>query len=198
MNRAKSWGTGFFEKKTEKTSNVIREEVVKIGELASLEYNYTKLAKRVVSSKISQMLPFISDDELFYSFDGVIKLGIDCTQANIRKDDEERKIFIYLPPVKILSHEIDESSYTVYDQSGDFSAQVLSEYREEDKQEQEERIKENGLYERARKNAEDTIKTMLTFETEDAESGESIYTITFVDDPFEDETETEGTEEESK
>lgn len=165
--------------------------------MASLEYNYTKLAKRVVSSKISQMLPFISDDELFYSFDGVIKLGVDCTQADIRKDEEEKKIFVYLPPVKMISHEIDESSYTVYNQSGDFSAEVLSEYREEDKEEQEERIKENGLYERARENAEDTIRTMLTFETEDSE-GSEVYDIEFVENPFEDESEMEETEEESR
>ena len=62
--------------KTRYTSDAIREELVKIGELATLQYNYTIVSDLVYTNKTAWI--FSNEDRLIYSIDGIIKLGINC------------------------------------------------------------------------------------------------------------------------
>lgn len=150
----------FFQReKTSYTSDAIREELVKIGELATLQYNYTIVSDLVYTNKTAWI--FSNEDRLIYSIDGVIKLGIDCNNLEIDCDNDNRILTVYLPPVKILSHELDESSYHEYLMKGNISTSEFNETRIDDKIEQEKKIEENGIKEQALENAKDTLGNIL-------------------------------------
>lgn len=166
-------GKSLVPEKPEKTTDTIREEIVKIGELASLEYNYTKLSQRTIGS--DSINPFHSDEKLLYTFDGVIKMGIDCTQIDMEKEDKTIKV--KMPPAMILSHEVDEDSYRSYIEEGNFETEEFSKYRSEDMQEQEEKIINNGGLDRAYESAEEILRNMISMAQADQE--QNSYTIVF-------------------
>ena len=117
--------------KTRYTSDAIREELVKIGELATLQYNYTIVSDLVYTNKTAWIF------------------------------SNARTLTVYLPPVKILSHELDESSYHEYLMKGNISTSEFNETRIDDKVAQEKKVEENGVKEQALKNAKDTLGNIL-------------------------------------
>ena len=145
--------------KTRYTSDAIREELVKIGELATLQYNYTIVSDLVYTNKTAWI--FSNEDRLIYSIDGIIKLGIDCEKLEIDCNKDARTLTVYLPPVTILSHELDESSYHEYLMKGNISTSEFNETRIDDKVAQEKKVEENGVKEQALKNAKDTLGNIL-------------------------------------
>lgn len=149
----------FFQREKTYTSDTIREELVKIGELATLQYNYTIVSDLVYTNKTAWI--FSNEDRLIYSIDGIIKLGIDCNNLEIDCDNENQILTVYLPPVKILSHELDESSYHEYLMKGNISTSEFNETRIDDKMEQEKKIEQNGVKEQALENAKDTLGNIL-------------------------------------
>lgn len=169
----------FFQReKTGYSSDAIREELVKIGELATLQYNYTIVSDLVYTNKTSWI--FSSEDRLIYSIDGVIKLGIDCSGLQIECDNDNRILTVYLPPVKILSHELDESSYHEYLVKGSISTSEFNDTRIDDKIGQEERVEESGMKEQALENAKDTLGNILKAALTDIkEEGQKPYEIIF-------------------
>lgn len=168
----------FQREKTSYTSDAIREELVKIGELATLQYNYTIVSDLVYTNKTAWI--FSNEDRLIYSIDGIIKLGIDCTNLKIDCDNDNRTLTVYLPPVKILSHELDESSYHEYLMKGNISTSEFNETRIDDKMEQEKKMEQNGIKEQALENAKDTLGNILRAAIVDmSENDQQPYEILF-------------------
>jgi len=102
--------------KTEISTHTVVKEVLPIGEYASLAYRYTSVVKNISAKDFSGWgIPFTTKKYIF-TYDGVIRLGVDGTQIQV---DEEAKsvIRITLPPIKILSHEIVDNSVEVFEQS---------------------------------------------------------------------------------
>jgi len=110
----------FIETKSEISAQTIIKEVLPIGEYASLAYHYTSVVKDVNSKDIhGWTIPFTTRKYIF-TYNGTMKLGIDCTKIQIEEKAAENGlpvIIITFPPVKILSHEINEDSIEVFDQS---------------------------------------------------------------------------------
>lgn len=141
------------------TNDTIREQLVEIGELATLEYNYTKVVQRKVSEKYLNVIS--REANQLYSFDGVIKVGIDCGSLDIKVNKMAKQYIVYVPEIKILSHEIDLNSYKYYFDNIYEGRESLTEHDAKDKEEQEEKVKNEGLLERARTSADETIGRII-------------------------------------
>lgn len=148
-----------YTKEEARTSDTIREQLVDIGELATLEYNYTKVVQRQVTEKYFYI---ISDtNNQLYSFDGVIKVGIDCKDLDIKVDKATKQYIVYVPEIKILSHEIDLDSYTYYFDEIEEGKELATQHEAEDMKEQEEKMTNQGLLDRARASADETIGRII-------------------------------------
>ena len=105
------------------TSTTIKNQLTEINELALYSYDYSKVGK--FSNKLSfngWKIP-LTQKTFIITYDGSIKAGIDLKQAKISIDNDQ--LNITLPAAKILSHEIDENSIEVYDESSNIFNQIV-------------------------------------------------------------------------
>ncbi|MCL1815657.1 MAG: DUF4230 domain-containing protein [Treponema sp.] len=116
----------FITEKSDISAHSVIKEVLPIGEYASLAYQYTTVVKDINAKDIKGWtIPFTTRKYIF-TYDGTMKMGIDGTKIQIEEMEQAenavstsglRIIKIILPPVKILSHEINENSIEVFEQS---------------------------------------------------------------------------------
>lgn len=106
-----------IKEEVEVSSEMIAEELQSIGELATYEYLFTEVMNssntKTINGKFN--IPFTTTS-FIYSYDGVIKAGIDFTQITVEKSDNEKRITVCLPEAKILSCELDFDSFKIYDE----------------------------------------------------------------------------------
>jgi hypothetical protein len=111
--------------RSEISAHTVVKEVLPIGEYASLAYYYTSVVKDINSKDLNGWtIPFTTRKYLF-TYDGIMKLGIDGTKVRVEEvpdaagdpDSPGSVIRIILPPIQILSHEIDDTSIEVFEQS---------------------------------------------------------------------------------
>ena len=97
------------------------------------------------------------------TYNGSIKAGIDLKQAKISIDNDQ--LNITLPAAKILSHEIDEKSIEVYDESSNIFNQIsINDYKSfatKEKKKNEKEAISNGILEKSKTKAEQTLTTYL-------------------------------------
>jgi hypothetical protein len=150
-------------KSTTVTQSTLKETLVNISDLASVEYNYTKMGKYSNSLTINGWsIPF-TQKSFILSYDGTIKAGYNLKNAKITVSGS--KITVTLPKAKVLSHEIEESSIKVYDETnGLFNTISVKNYKtfatKAKKTAQSEAIKK-GLYTKAYNNASSIIKKTI-------------------------------------
>ena len=151
------------------TGEMIQEKLRDIGELATEEYTYTEIGT-FDSNKSVQIFGYdvnlpLTQSKFIYSYDGTIKAGIDFTQLTVEKDEAGRKITVTLPAARILSSELDEDSFQLYDDKNNvFNPYGVSDVNDTNKKiktQAEERALEKGLLERAEENAETMIYNLL-------------------------------------
>ena len=138
------------------TSTTIKNQLTEINELALYSYDYSKVGK--FSNKLSfngWKIP-LTQKTFIITYNGSIKAGIDLKQA---------KISIALPAAKILSHEIDEKSIEVYDESSNIFNQIsINDYKSfatKEKKKNEKEAISNGILEKSKTKAEQTLTTYL-------------------------------------
>ena len=99
-------------------AGAVMEEIRNISELATVEYRYTNVGT-LDSSKtfsfIDWKVPF-SDKVAIVTMDGVIKAGTDLSQAKVTCNEKKKVITVTLPEAKILSNELFEQSFKVYEE----------------------------------------------------------------------------------
>ena len=99
-------------------AGALTEEIRDISELATVEYRYTNVGT-LDSSKtfsfIDWKVPF-SDKVAIVTMDGVIKAETDLSQAKVSCDEKKKIITVTLPKPKILSNELFEQSFKVYEE----------------------------------------------------------------------------------
>ena len=145
------------------TSTTIKNQLTEINELALYSYDYSKVGK--FSNKLSfngWKIP-LTKKTFIITYDGSIKAGIDLKQAKISIDNEQ--LNITLPAAKILSHEIDENSIEVYDESSNIFNQIsINDYKSfatKEKKKNEKEAISNGILEKSKTKAEQTLTTYL-------------------------------------
>ena len=148
---------------------IINSEIREIGELATVEYMYTDAGRYSHSHTFFEIfdLPF-TEKYFTMKWDGIIKAGIDVTKITteiIQTDQETQVLRVYIPKAKILSHDPDKESIEIFDEhDGLFnpvSASDQVEFDVKNEKAMEERAIENGLLEKAEKNAKEIILRLL-------------------------------------
>lgn len=113
-----------------------------------------------------------------YSYDGTIKAGINFEEITLDVDEEKHIIHVTFPEFKILSTEIDDDSFILYnDGSNLFTSLKLEDVNQSNaelKKTAKESAIKNGILENARANAEVLVKGFLA-----SMYDLSVYTIDF-------------------
>lgn len=146
-------------------SNTTAFDLKNIGELATQSGFFTEVnviddAKKLFNWNI----PFTTSKYIF-SYDGVIKAGIDFAQIEWSTDETNKSVNVKLPQPKVLSKELKEDSLEIYDERQSvFTPLTLTDIqqsRQEMLAELEQTAKENGLLEQASENAKVLITGFL-------------------------------------
>ena len=145
----------------------IQGTITDIGELATAEYNYTitKVTEKPSKTVASINIPFTSG-KVLYSYEGVIKAGIQFSSIEITESPKQKIIYVRLPNAEILSAEVDNDSLVIYDeQYSVFNTFTFSDFNismSDAKEAAVEAAVESGILERAIDNARVLITTTLS------------------------------------
>ncbi len=151
------------------TGEIMQEKLRDIGELASEEYNYTEVATfdKSMSTQLfgyDVTVPF-TQSKFIYTYQGMIKAGVDFERLTVEKDEESRRITVTLPKARILSSEIDLDSFNLYDEKNSiFNPISVKDVNATDrmlKENAEEKAVKEGLLQRADTHARTMIRSLL-------------------------------------
>lgn len=155
----------YEEASQEVSLSLIYSKISDIGELATIEYLYTDAGKFEDPKQLfGKNIPFTTKS-FIAKWDGIIKAGIKIEDIIIEINDADKEIIVHMPEATILSHEIDEESIETLDEkNGLFNEVTVDDVRNFDqvsKDAMEKRAIENGLLDRAIKNAEKIIERLV-------------------------------------
>ncbi|MBD5495084.1 MAG: DUF4230 domain-containing protein [Lachnospiraceae bacterium] len=161
------------EKEIQISGETIRTSMANIGKLCTAEYNYTHVEKVDSSKEIyGYTIPFTTS-MFIYSYDGTIMAGIDFTKIQIDKNDTEKIITVTLPDVEIISSDVDQDSFTLYDEKNNIfnpiSVTDVADSFADLKNSEEEKAIEKGLFDRARESAVTLVENFMrgSYDVED-------------------------------
>lgn len=147
----------------EVTSTTIKNQLVEINELAVYSYEYSKVGK------FSDNLTFngwdipLTQKSFLITYNGTLKAGIDFNNAKVAINGET--IDITIPESKVLSHEIDENSIEVYDETNNVFNQIsVNDYKTfatKEKSKTEEEAIADGLLDKANGRVKEVLTTYL-------------------------------------
>ncbi|MCL2485488.1 MAG: DUF4230 domain-containing protein [Endomicrobia bacterium] len=144
--------------------NATLKEILPAAEYASLVYHYTTVITHSDALQIfSKALP-LTEKKTIYMIDGAIRLGFNS--EDVKTDVSEKNIILYMPEIKMLSHEIYPETFKSYDEKTSFfnkynltDAYALQKIN---KDAMEEKVKQNGaVFIQARKLAEQQISSLI-------------------------------------
>lgn len=136
-----------------------------IGELATQAGYFTTVQTISKSRDVLGWEVPGTQSNYIYSYDGTIKAGIDFKDIEMEKDDINHIITITFPEFRILSTEINDDSFVLYnDGANPFTSLKLEDVNKSNtelKNTARESAIKNGILENARKNAEVLIRGFL-------------------------------------
>lgn len=145
------------------TGRVLEERLQAVQKLVSTEYYYTQMGSFEEQKDFyGWSIPFTTK-RFIVSYDGVIKAGVDLSQAQVKVG--EGRVTVTLPEAAVISHEIPEDSIKVMDESSNVLNPIRIEdytgFTQEQKREMEKQAIENGLLDTAKEKAADAVSTFL-------------------------------------
>ena len=136
-----------------------------IGELATQAGYFTSVQKIEDGIDLLGIKLPLTLKKCIFSYDSIIKAGINFKEVKTTVDEENKIITVLVPPAEILSIEIDEESFVIYDEvHGIFNPLKLEQMNEAIKELKEKIEKialKNSLLENAHSTAEALIKGFL-------------------------------------
>lgn len=149
--------------KEERVDN-IKASIEDIGDLVTVEYNYTDILTYKDSLTLMDMkIPF-TDKSYIIKYNGYIKAGVDLSKAVV-KDIKETSVELDVPSAAITDSVLDEKSMVILDQKNNiFNPLDLGDYQETLKKElnaRELKAKKDGILERAQANADKLLRKLL-------------------------------------
>lgn len=149
--------------KEERVDN-LKASIEDIGDLVTVEYNYTDILTYKDSLTLMDMkIPF-TDKSYIIKYNGYIKAGVDLSKAVV-KDMKETSIELDVPVATITDSVLDEKSMVILDQKNNiFNPLDLGDYQDTLKKElnaRELKAKKDGLLERAQDNADKILRKLL-------------------------------------
>lgn len=155
-------GDGAFRAQSKTTAFDLRD----IGELAT-QGGFFTVVNVIDDARMlwKWTIPFTSSKYIF-SYDGVIKAGIDFSEIQWEADELSKTVTVQLPQPKILDKLLKEDSLKIYDERQSiFTPLTLSDIqasRQEMLAELEKTATENGLLDEAEENAKILVKGFLS------------------------------------
>ncbi len=145
--------------------DTVNSEIQNIGELATIEYDFTNSARFSDSVSIGKWnLPF-TEKSFIAKWDGRIKAGIILERVTTELDENQKRIIICVPAAEILSYETFYDTVEMLDErDGMFNKLKIEDkvsFDEATAEDMKNRAIENGILEKAQKNAETIITKIL-------------------------------------
>ena len=141
------------------------KEILPVSEYACLVYHYSDVITHSDAIKLFSLgnIPF-TERKAIYTIDGAVKLGF--SGRDIRVESSYNTIIVYMPKIKIMSHEIYPETFNLYDERtglfNRYSLRDANEIQMTHKTEREKKVNENaGLFEQARVSAEQAFTSLL-------------------------------------
>ena len=145
--------------------NIINSEMNDISELATAEYLFTNVSEFSDSKQIHNWNVPLTEKSFMMKWDGVIKAGIKLENIYSEVSDSDLKITIFVPAAEILSYQVDHDSVEVLDEKNNIfntiSVGDKVDFDAETEEAMKQRAIENGLLEKAQKNAEAVLYSFL-------------------------------------
>lgn len=136
-----------------------------IGELATQSATCTSFFEEDKDRKILGVsIPF-TQTKYIYTYDTVVKAGIDFNKVKVHKNGKSKEIYVDIPKIKILSVAVDYDSFKVYHEEESIFAPIsMNEHNEAMKKLQKKAQKDainNGLLDNAYDNAKRILKSFI-------------------------------------
>lgn len=145
------------------TSTALTQQLQEVNELATMQYNYTKVGKFENSLTLNGWDIPLTQKSFLLTYSGQLKAGIDMSKIEVNVDDQT--IIVKLPAVQILTNIIDESSIEIYDESTNiFNPIRINDYKNfaiQQKDKVADEAIENGILSEAATKAQATIRKFL-------------------------------------
>jgi len=143
----------------------LEEQILSIGELATIEYYYQTVIMYEDSHAILGWdIPF-TQKSFIIVIDGRMKIGIDTSDIRVNASEQAHSISVTLPKAKILSHELLEDTMVVMDESSGLfnpvSIEDWSTMAVEQKESMAEKVNETDLFKRAEDDAVRMIQALI-------------------------------------
>lgn len=159
------------------TSDLLTNRIQQAQELVTVKYFYTNMGKFEEDSNFyGWRIPF-SGKSFIVSYDGKISAGVNLSRASVKK--EGGQVVVTLPQPEILSHEIDQKSLEVYDESRNIFNQIsvedYAQFSVDQQEAMEQKAVEGGLLEEAKGAAERALTGLLTALEQEEESWQIVF-----------------------
>ena len=146
------------------TSSLLGQRLSAIQELATQEYHYTNMGRfQNQLDFYGWKVPFTTKS-FIVAYDGVIKAGVDLSELQVEVSG--KTISVTLPEGKILSHDIDEDSLEVFDETKNIFNPIQIEdytgFTADQKASMEERAISEGLLTAASERARTVVEEFIT------------------------------------
>jgi len=158
-------GIGSWKTYTANSSRIVNLRMEDIGELSTQAAYFTNVQKISNSRDIFGITVPFTQNKYIYSYDGVIKAGIDFAKLTYAIDSNSKIITVNMPEAYITSISVDEDSLVIYDESKNiFTPLKLDDIQSSRKQMEIEAVEQaiaNGLLLEAAENAKILINAFL-------------------------------------
>lgn len=149
------------------TTDTIQQQLNSVSELVTQEYVYTNAAKKESSESWLWGVerPF-SGKSILITYDGVIKAGVDLSQAKVDVDEQQHTVTVTLPPSKITDNNIPQETINVVEiKNGLFNNVTMEYYNDfvaEQKPKMAQKAIDQGILTRAGKEAKAVVQSVLS------------------------------------
>jgi len=143
----------------------LQQQILSIGELATVEYDYTNVVDSQTSRTIKGRNVPLTKKSFIVALDGTIKIGIDIAEGSFDVNEDTKTVSVIVPKAKILSHEIHEDTLRVLDEkSGLFNPISIEDYTTlaaSQKKAMEDKVAGGDMFERAENDAAKMLQTLI-------------------------------------
>lgn len=144
-------------------SSIVRGEIEKLVDLATVKYNYTNVVEYKNSKEFKGLeIPYTTKTFLL-KYDGYIKGGIDFSTVDVK--DQGKDLLVSLGPAKILDNVIEEEGVMIYNErEGIFnklSFDDLYKVLNQEKSNMAKKALESGILKESEENAVEIIEGFL-------------------------------------
>jgi len=143
----------------------LRQQILSIGELATLQYDYTNVIDKKDSLKIKDWSIPLTEKSVIVVLDGTMKLGVDLSGITVEASEDTQTIAVTIPGAGFISHVIHEDTLRVLDEkSGLFNPIQIEDYTTlaaSQKKAMEKKVAKDGLLARAENEAVKMLRVLI-------------------------------------